>query len=231
MWILGIMQHHVIRFQQNSLGDFLLSWLSFCWKVTGSEDEDVHTVYTGVIKKPGTYTVQHPPPPSLSISPPLSVILSTQPVEADRFGPVPLRGSCLLLVCSSHCRQVLAHGRKCWVSLNTKWIKECRLDLLNLESVIRWLLLWIGAIQIKMDWYIVQHRYMLRKPEFALAMVSNHGRLDMVEAVQCHNISLVLCCADGTVCVLFLLAVLVFQFQVLWQLFHFKTDVSINSNI
>lgn len=57
MWILGIMQHYSIRFQQNSLGDFLLSWLSFCWKVTGSEDEDVHTVYTGVIKKPSTYTV------------------------------------------------------------------------------------------------------------------------------------------------------------------------------
>ena len=100
MWILGIMQHHVIRFQQNSLGDFLLSWLSFCWKVTGSEDEDVHTVYTGVIKKPGTYTVQHPPPthpPTISLYLSLSLCHSLNPTgrgwpvwsgSASRFLPV-----------------------------------------------------------------------------------------------------------------------------------------------
>lgn len=52
----------------------------------------------------------------------------------------------------------------------------------------------------------------------------------MVEAVQCHHISLVLCCADVCVCVLFLLSVLDFQFQVLSDdsYFTLKTDVSFN---
>ena len=31
-------------------------------------------------------------------------------------------------------------------------LKEYALDLLNLESVLRLLLLWIGAVQIKNDW-------------------------------------------------------------------------------
>ena len=35
-----------------------------------------------------------------------------------------------------------------------KLIKEYGLDLLNLESVMRWPLLWVGAIQIKIDWSI-----------------------------------------------------------------------------
>ena len=51
------------------------------------------------------------------------------------------------------CKAVFAHGGKCWVSVN-KWIKEYGLDLLNLESDMRWLLLWFGAIQINTDWLI-----------------------------------------------------------------------------
>ena len=42
---------------------------------------------------------------------------------------------------------------KCCVSVN-KWIKECGLDPLNSESVMRSLLLWVGTIGIKIDWLL-----------------------------------------------------------------------------
>lgn len=44
---------------------------------------------------------------------------------------------------------------KCWVSIN-KSISEFGLDLLQLESVIRYRLVWIGTPQITTDWLIVR---------------------------------------------------------------------------
>lgn len=73
-------------------------------------------------------------------------------VVADGHQPLspvlPEVFSCSEAVFSHHCCQLFTHGRLTGLC---KWIKECGLDPLNLLSMMRWLLLWTGAVGIKID--------------------------------------------------------------------------------
>lgn len=73
-------------------------------------------------------------------------------VVADGHQPLspvlPEVFSCSEAVYSHHCCQLFTHGRLTGLC---KWIKECCLDPLNLLSMMRWLLLWTGAVGIKID--------------------------------------------------------------------------------
>lgn len=40
-----------------------------------------------------------------------------------------------------------------WLVSINRLIKEYVLDQLNLDSAVRWLLFWIGSVQIKIDWF------------------------------------------------------------------------------